>query len=270
MLISRRSTLVSASALAATALAPVPGVALTLQPGTARDGVVHSVQHLLIHADEADGQPHCVNLSIASEDTAWVSVGNLDEQAFAAASTRYAARGYGLRRVNAFQARDGVRYAAIWQLGAKAPAKVLYGMTLSDLRGAAELYARKGYDLVHVDGAATASGVRVAAIWGETSGSAQQVFAELTQAELAATHAKLALQGFGVRQIAGYVSGGAARFAAVFTAGAGGLAESDPAIAASQFQTRHRTMTAQGYRLRDASGYVAGGQPRYTAVWAKA
>jgi hypothetical protein len=270
MLISRRSTLVSASALAASSLAPTPSLALAARSGRARAGDFQSVEHLLIHADEANGQLHCANLSFPSGDTAWISVGNLDAMAFATATTRYSASDYGLRRLNAFLTQRGVRYAAIWQLGAKSPAKVLYDMTLSDFRGAAEVYARKGYDLVHVDGAATASGVRFAAIWDDATGPAQQVFAELTEDDLAATQARLAAKDFRVRQIAGYVSGDAARFAVILTAGAGGALETAAAIPASQFRTRNRAMMAQGYRLRDASGYVAGGRPLHTAVWEKA
>jgi len=270
MLLSRRSTLVSASAIAATSLAPVPSLASALRPGLERPGASQSIQHLVVHADEADGQPHSVSLSLAAGDTAWISAGNIEEQTFASASDRFAARGYGLRRLNAFQTRGGVRYAAIWQLGRPTPSKVLYGMTLSQFQSATALYAKKGCTLAHVDAAATNSGARFAAIWETPSTSAQQIFAGLTQDDLAATRTKLATEGFRVQQIAGYAPVGGAHFAAVFTAGDVAAQQSDTAIAASQFRLRYRAMTAQGYTLRDASGYVAGGQPIYTAVWEKA
>ena len=42
------------------------------------------------------------------------------------------------------------------------------------------------------------------------------------------------------------------------------------AIAAPKFSARARLQLADGYALRDASGFVVAGRPFYSAVWERA
>src|ERR1700749_3089387 len=117
MSVSRRSALVSVSALAVTAA----NVSVARAADTVLSAGVHAVpdtdqrsQHLLVHRDAAAGAPHFAPISFASGDTAWMSLQDLDERAYLQASAKYAMRGYRLRRINAFQTKAGMRYAAIW------------------------------------------------------------------------------------------------------------------------------------------------------------
>ena len=268
MQISRRSSIAYASAATVCAALPLPTIASPRAPRVAPNGA-QQIQHLVIHEDESGGLAYLADLSIPASDTTWRAHGRLDETAFHTAQESYRRRGYGLRRVSAFQTRRGLRYAAIWQFGYGAPAQIRLGMTLAEFRAAAELAGRQGLAMTHLDASATAQGARFAAIWKKSDGPAQDVRAGLTGTQYEQQCATLAAQGFAPSQIAGYAQDGEARFAVVFVRD-GVQRQAVHAIAAEDFRLRSRAMVAQGYSLRDASGFVAGGQPYYAGVWDKA
>jgi hypothetical protein len=267
MQLSRRSTLAYGSALAAAAQTAVPALARR-QAGFRNSSTSQLVQHLVIHADEAKGGPYTAALAFPASDTAWKTA-LLSGTDFDAAEAAYRLRGYGLRRLSAFETRRGTRYAAIWQLGLDGADRVHRDMTLAAFRHNVERFAADGYSLSHVDASASGSGARFAAIWDRSARPAPRAVADMTAAQFHEQCAALKEQGLRPRQVAGYTSAGAVRFAAVF-------ANSDPqrqielAIPAVDFHRHSMIMIAQGHKLRDASGYVVGKQPFYTAVWERA
>ncbi len=265
MLISRRSALACASALTACTAVTFPAAAhvATAEPSTAQ-----RLQHLLIHRDEA-GVAYSTPLPHAAPDTAWATSGLLDELALERELASRERRGYGLRRLSAFQTKDGVRHAAVWQLGRKTPALVRHGMTQAQFRRAAEAGIRGGLAMVHVDACTTEAGVRFAAIWERTVAPAEKISSGLTAEVLAHERAALAAGGYQPRQIAGYELRGEAHFAVVFAKRAA-RQEVDHAIAAEKFRARDNAMRARGYALREASGYVAGDFPFVAAIWENA
>jgi hypothetical protein len=267
MPVSRRSALAYAAALASVAAKPVAAMARSTRTAYRSASSFQRVQQTLIHGDEARGLAHHVPLAFAASDTAWVGIAALSEDAYAKTSRSYAWRGYSLRRVNAFQTKKGMRYAAIWQYGRSAPTEARHNMTLAEFKGAADAFAQKGYVLAHVDGCATHAGTRFAAIWEKSSVAEQQMFADLTASEYEAKAAAMAVRGFRPQQIAGYAQDGQARFAAIFSKRANIRVDARHALPAAEYPVLAREMMARGYRLTDASGYVVGGTPFYTAVW---
>jgi len=227
------------------------------------------VHHLLIHRDAAPGAPYFAAVAISSDDTAWMGYNDLDEHAYARASDKYAARGYRLRRVNAFQTKAGMRYAAVWQL-AQGPAwETRHGMTDAQFAAQSERYAARGFVLVHVDAATTATGPRFAAIWEKRAGS-QKHFAALSGTAFKLKSAELAAQGYRPRHIAGYTRNGRALFAATFEKGGARDFIAHHAMTEPTFRTRVHAMLAQDYRLSSASGYVVRGKPMFSGIWERA
>ena len=252
MRLTRRSTLAS-------------GLAVVL-PKTVS---VQQIDHPVIDADESGSGRYHAAIAIDAPDTMWATREAMSESTYRAAADSYRARGYGLRRVNAFRTRDGVRYAAIWQWRHQADSQSQHAMTQGEFQAAADSYAAQGYSLAHIDGCATADGVRFAAIWEKSAAPAQKVFANLTAAQYKQQTAALAELGYQPKHVSGYSDGTRARFAAVFVKdGTDRLALH--ALSVDQYRARTRAMRRDGYKLKDASGYVAAGQPFYTAVWERA
>lgn len=245
---------------ALTATTAIPAAALSRAIAGPRLRRSQLMQHLMVHPDEARGQRICASIALEAPDTAWQTAGMMDEQAFHEATAAWRLRGYGLRRVNAFQTRGSVRYAAIWQLGRSAPADVRTGMDLATFRATAARHAANGLAITQLDAAGTNDGARFSAIWERTY-AMQTVHAEMSELDFA-------LQGRVPQLVAGYATSGSVRFAAVFGATSG--AQTDLALAVSDYPARARAMQAAGYELRDASGYSVGGKPFLTAVWEKA
>ena len=268
MLISRRSTLAYASVVTACATNAIPADAQISVPGQPQQAA-QLVQHLVIHQDQSGGQAYHVGLAVPSPDAAWQAPGLLNERDYQLSLATFTKRNYGLRRVDAFQTRRGLRYAAIWQWGATAPARIAHDMTAAGFQAANEFYAAENLVLAHVGAHATPAGARFTALWDKASGPAQKVFTGLTTAQYKSRVATLAADGFRPQQIAGYAADGGIRFAAVFTNRAGAF-EAQHAIPAAQFHARSAAMLAQGFALRDASGFVAGRRPFVTAVWEQA
>ena len=228
------------------------------------------VQHLVIHQDQTGGRAYRAALAVPSPDTAWQAPGLQSERDYQLSLATYARRNYGLRRVDAFQTKRGLRYAAIWQWGAAAPARIQHDMTAAGFAGRNRTLRRGKSRASRMSARiATPVGARFTALWDKASGPAQKVFAGLTAAQYKRKVAALAADGFRPRQIAGYAADGGVRFAAVFTNRAGAFRRITP------FRRRSSTrvpaaLLAQGYALRDASGFVAGGRPFVTAVWEQA
>jgi Bacterial tandem repeat domain 1 len=275
MSVSRRSALVCVSALAASTAnssiaSTMRGVQAALASGGNSTPDTHQrIQHLLVHRDAAPGAPHFAAISIPSGDTAWMSLQNLDERAYHEASAKFALRGYGLRRVNAFQTKGGMRYAAIWQLAQGPARESRHDMTPEQFRELGDRFAADGYRLTHVDGCATNAGTRFAAIWEKRTAPKQEVFAALTNAELKRNFAELTAQGYRPRRIAGYGPHGRTLFAAVFEPDNAGDWRVHHAMTVSGLRTQSNAMFAQGYRLSDASGYVVRGRPMFSGIWDK-
>jgi hypothetical protein len=265
MQLSRRSALAYGSALAAAAQTAVPTLAYG-KSGFRNATRFQLVQHLFVHADEAEGGPYTAALSFAAPDTAWKTALQSGDD-FLAAHAAYRLRGYGLRRLSGFETKNGTRYAAIWQYGLEGADRVRHDMTPAAFRNNVDRFATEGYVLSHVDASATGSGPRFAAIWDRSSGPAPRVVADLTAAQFRAQCAALKTEGLRPLQVAGYTSAGEARFAAVFARDTGQHRQIELAVPAVDFHAHSMIMIAQGHRLRDASGYVVGKQPFYTAVW---
>jgi hypothetical protein len=265
MRLTRRSTLVSGSALAVASTASIPALAGIL-PQTGR---VQRLDHPVIDADESGSGRYNAVIAIDAPDTMWATREAMSESDYRAAAADYRARGYGLRRVNAFRTQGGVRYAAIWQWRHRTDSQTHHDMTQGEFLAAADRYAAQGYGLAHIDGCATADGVRFAAVWDKSAALAQKVFVDLTAAQYKRQAAALMELGYRPKHVSGYSDGARARFAAVFVKD-GTDRVALHALSVDQYRARMRAMTRGGYKLKDASGYVVAGQPFYTGVWERA
>ena len=276
MSITRRSALGYASGLAVASGIANPGLAATMRRarGAAREfahpQTAQRFNPLVIHRDEAGGTPHFATLWIKSADTAWMAINTQDDASYREAFDKYRLRGYRLRRINAFQTKNGMRYAAIWQLASGPQWQASHGMTLAQFDEASAQNAQQGYRLSYIDACGTQDGARYSAIWEHADGPAMEAATALTDAEYRQKFAALTAQGFRVRQISSYAAGGESRFAAIFEKSAGPTWEADHRMTAPAFRQKSDAMAANGYRLIDVSGHAIGEIPAFSGIWEKA
>jgi hypothetical protein len=142
-------------------------------------------------------------------------------------------------------------------------------MTLAQFEKTSGDFASRGYRIAHIDGTATLSGPRYAAVWERGEAGGWQSFAALTGPEYMDKRAALAALGFQPRHISGYSDGGRSYFAATFEKSSAPY-EAHHQMTHALFREKYRTKPEDGYRLTDVSAHLLNGNPVYSGVWEKA
>ncbi len=263
MSITRRHTLGFASAFALIG-ATEGGLAAAMRQKTLRFRNLQNAQSfmlLLIHHDE--GTPHSAPIWIPSSDTAWYAVDTMSPGLYAGNNKTYKKRGYRLERVSAFKTREGVRYAAIWELASGAEWHSRHGMIQAEFEQAHSQYG-KGWRMTHVN-----AHQGFAAIWEKGDGSAQQVLTSLSAPDFQTQMAQLTSQGLRPLRISASTDGHAPRFTAIFEKSDGTEWQAQPVMNESQFAHTSATMSQRGFKLVDASGVMLGKKPSFSGIWEK-
>ena len=91
----------------------------------------------------------------------------------------------------------------------------------------------------------------------------------LTPAQYQSAFDNLSKQGYRLKMVSGYVSGGSDRYAALWVKEQGPAWQARHGLSAADYQKAFNDLTKQGYRLTWVSGYQTGGGVRYAAIWEK-
>jgi CubicO group peptidase (beta-lactamase class C family) len=91
----------------------------------------------------------------------------------------------------------------------------------------------------------------------------------LTGAQYQAAFEDYAGKGFRLTSIAGYESGGGARYAALWVKKPGPEWSARHGLNAQQYQAAFDDYAKKGYRLTFVNGYAVGGNPYYAGIWTK-
>ena len=89
----------------------------------------------------------------------------------------------------------------------------------------------------------------------------------MTPAAYQSTFNDLTSIGYRPVAVSGYTSGGAERYAAIFTKSAGGPWVAKHGMSATDYQSYFNYYTSLGYRLTWVNAHEAAGQERYAAIW---
>src|SRR5438034_447136 len=91
----------------------------------------------------------------------------------------------------------------------------------------------------------------------------------LTPAQYQTTFDELFKQGYRMIHVSGYSSGGSAHFAAIWEKSSGPAWQAKNNLTFDQYQQAFTSLSSQGYRLKDISGYNVGGTDLYAAILEK-
>src|SRR5215467_2457422 len=91
----------------------------------------------------------------------------------------------------------------------------------------------------------------------------------LTPSEYQSTFNDLFKQGYRLKQVSGYVSGGSERYAALWVKEAGPEWQARHGLSAADYQKAFDDFFKQGYRLTWVTGYESGGVVKFAAIWEK-
>src|SRR5262249_19986168 len=128
---------------------------------------------------------------------------------------------------------------------------------------------QQGYRLVEVSGYSVDGKDTYAAIWEKRQGPAWVARHGLTATQYQQEFNKLTGQGYRLIDISGYTVGGQDHYAAIWEKRQGPAWVARHGMTSAQYQQEFNTLTKQGYRLADISGYNFGGKAHYAAIWEK-
>lgn len=128
----------------------------------------------------------------------------------------------------------------------------------------------KGYRLNYVTGYTVNNSPRFAAVWEQRPSAAWAARHGMTSSEYQQAFNLYTSQGYRPVLVNGYTVSNSDRYVAIWDKSPGtGPWVARHGLTSSQYQTAFDTYTAQGFRLRHVSGYAAGGQALYAAIWEK-
>ncbi len=199
---------------------------------------------------------------------AWVARHGLTPADYQSAFDSLVKQGYRLVNVSGYVS-NGERYAALWVSGGGAAWVARHGLSAADYQTAFNTYAGQGYRLRYVNAHEYQGQASFAAIWDQSGGPAWQARHGMTSADYQAAFDSLSKQGYRLIHVCGYTQGGNVLYAAIWEQSSGPAYEARHGLNSSQYQQTFDQLNGQGYRLKAVSGYNAGGQDYYAAIWEK-
>ena len=197
----------------------------------------------------------------------WVARHGLTSSQYQAEFDKWVGAGYRLTSVSGYDAGGTARYAAIWRKTAGPAWQARHGLTSAQYQSAFDALRARGYRPIVVDGYEVGGTVGYAAIFIRDSSVAWVARHGLTGAQYQAEFDARLAQGYRLRSVSGYTSGGAARYAAVWERRSGPAWRAFHGLTSERYQALFDAMVARGYHLTSVSGYRVGGVDQYAGLF---
>ncbi|HEY2293616.1 MAG TPA: serine hydrolase [Thermoanaerobaculia bacterium] len=151
---------------------------------------------------------------------------------------------------------------------AEAQWQARHGLTPAQYQSTFDGLVKQGYRLKCVSGYIS-GGERYAALWVKEPGPAWQARSGLSAADYQKTSDDLAKQGYRPTWVSAHEAGPALHFEGIWEKQSGPAWEARHNLTADQYQQTFDSLTKQGYRPIQVSGYASGGSARYAAIFEK-
>ncbi len=282
MEMSRRTALVSGSALALAA--GLPTAAFAFPAWEAHSGLnsadyqakfdqmaAQGFRLLEVDGYTINGQVAFAAIWIKNGSAAWAARHNLDGAMYQQAFNQFTSQGYRPRWISSYPGPNGPLYAAIFDQSSSPGWVARHGLTPADFQAAFDQLTAQGYRLTCVSGCAVAFGtLTFSGIWEKLGGGAWEAHSQMTAAEYQQKFDALSAQGMRPRMLKGYNFLGSPRFAAIWEQNGSAGWEAHHNMTTAQFQAKFDQLVAAGFWLSDVTGYQMGNETGYAGIWLKA
>jgi CubicO group peptidase (beta-lactamase class C family) len=199
--------------------------------------------------------------------TEWQARHGLSASDFQGQFDLLASQGYRLVKVSGYSDNNQPRYAGIWYKAGGNRWQARHGISSAAYQQAITDLDRQGYRPTHVSVFAVGDQQFFSAIWEQQRGLPWIARHELTSAEYQQLFNELSGQGWRLRCVSGYHSGGRTRYACIWDLYAGPAWAARHGLDATQYQQAFDEMAGQRFRLIQAVGYPARGTVHFAAIW---
>lgn len=143
-----------------------------------------------------------------------------------------------------------------------------HGMTAAQYQAKFDELVAQGYRLTDVSGYNVGGTVRYTGLWEKiTNGPAWVARHGMTAAEYQSYFNTYTSQGYRLKVVDGYESGGQARYAAIWDKSTGPAWVARHGLTSGGYQHEFIDNSIRGYRLKKVDGYAIGSSDRYAAIW---
>jgi hypothetical protein len=210
---------------------------------------------VVVDGYEVDGAARFAAIWNKVSSPPWAARHGLTGSAYQAEFNKLVGQGYRLVWVNGYTVKGQDRYAAIWEKSPGPPFVARHGMTSAEYQAEFNKQVGLGFRLVVVSGYAVGSEARYAAIWQKDLGPPFVARHGMTSAEYQQAFDKNVGDGFRLALVNGYRVGQQTLYAAIWDKSASPAWVAKHGMTSSEYQDEFNTLTGQGYRLIDVSGY---------------
>lgn len=166
--------------------------------------------------------------------------------------------------------RYATRFAALFETDDHAFAwQARHGLDGATYQSTFNELVAQGFRLTSVCGYSEGRDARYNAVWHQKDGPAWEARHGLTAEEYQTTFDKLVRDGFRLTDVSGYAIDGEARFAGIWEKGDGPEWQARHGLTRAEYQQTFDDLTAQGFVLKQVSGYRVNVDVRFAAIWEK-
>lgn len=222
-----------------------------------------------VHAQDLKVAPRTLSVNVVKAEEPWLARHGLTGAEYQKVFEDYTKQGFRLLQVSGSEQAGSVRYAALFQKTSGPAWVARHALSGDSYQQAFDGYAKQGYRLVYVDGYEVSGKPQYAAIWEKSSGPATVARHGLSSAQYQKAFDDYAKQGYRLVHVDGYAGAGVAQYAGIWEKSAGPATVARHGLTGAEYQKAFDDLGKQGYRVKLVSGYRAGNQDNYAAIWEK-
>jgi CubicO group peptidase (beta-lactamase class C family) len=216
---------------------------------------------------ESNGKEKYAALWIKSAAPPWTARHGLTAAEYQKAFDDNAKQGFRLVYVNGYEISGSPRFAAVWEKKTGPALVAQHGLTSAQYQASFTKLTGEGYRLLHVSGYPQGGTAHFAAIFEKSSGPARVARHDLTAADYQKAFDDFTGQGYRLKEVCGYHTGSADRYAAIWEKTGGPPWEARNGVPESFYQNIFDNAYYKGDRPVFLNAFSSGTQGRFNVVW---
>lgn len=204
-----------------------------------------------------------------SEGVAWQARHGLNAAQYQQTFNELTTQGFRPVDVSGYSVGGRATYAAIFEKRSAPEFVAFHGLSGARYQEEFDRLTGAGFKPVHVDGYTVGGQVQYAAIFEKSRSDGWAARHNIDAATYQSEFDRWTNQGYRLVTVSGYNVNGQDRYAAIWEKRASLPWVARHGLTTAQYQQQFNELAAQGYRVVKVSGWRAGNEPRFAAIWEK-
>lgn len=231
--------------------------------------LVHQGYRLtMVNGYTTGGAERLASLWVKEAAPEWQSFTGMSGADYQAKFEDFAKKGFRLTWVSGYRVGGTVRFAAIWAKTGGVAWQARHNLNAAQYQQAFNELAGQGYRLVHISGYDGGGSPLFAGIWEKTaSAPAWQARHNLTAAQFQQAFNELVGQGYRLKDVSGYNTGGTDYYAGIWEKTGGPVWQARNGVPDAWYQNVFDNYYYQGFRPVLVTAFASGNAAKLNGVW---